>query len=86
MRFKAKLTNDKLAQFSGVLSTLEKICSRCVVQISEDNIRFAGLKDSRSEDVMPYSDLNQTVRRLGHLTVRESAGRLRGLKVDSVRQ
>ena len=29
------------------------------MHLSEDNIRFAGLKDQRSEDVMPYADLNQ---------------------------
>jgi len=28
---------------------------------SRAQIRFAGLKDQRSEDVMPYADLNQTV-------------------------
>lgn len=59
MRFKARLDNSHLQHFQGVLSTLEKICSKCVVHLSEDHIRFAGLKDQKSEDVMPYSDLNQ---------------------------
>mmetsp|Transcript_24923 Transcript_24923/g.34158 ORF Transcript_24923/g.34158 Transcript_24923/m.34158 type:complete len:280 (-) Transcript_24923:433-1272(-) len=57
MRFKARLTNDKLGIFQGVITTLDKIGKRSVVHLSEETIKFTVI-ESKVDDVRAFAELN----------------------------
>lgn len=59
MRFKARLTSDKLGTFLGCVATCEKQGKQAVVLLSEDRIRFAVKQaECHGDDVLTFSDLS----------------------------
>jgi len=60
MRFKAKLSNEKLGVFQGVAATLEKIGPLGVVHLSDTSIQLCIRNDSgQGDDVLAFSALEQ---------------------------
>lgn len=59
MRFKARLTSDRLATFLGVVSTLDRQGKQAVVLLSPDRIRFAVKQaECLGDDVLTFADLS----------------------------
>ncbi|CBJ30733.1 conserved unknown protein [Ectocarpus siliculosus] len=58
MRFKAKIVQDKLLAFAGVIGAIEKIGTACVVHLTETRVHLS-VQESGSEGVDVYAELIQ---------------------------
>ncbi|CAM9521126.1 unnamed protein product, partial [Choristocarpus tenellus] len=60
MRFKAKVLQDKLLVFAGLIGALEKIGAGCIVYLTETKVQFA-IQETGPNEVQVFSELQQEV-------------------------
>ncbi|CAM9192989.1 unnamed protein product [Ascophyllum nodosum] len=58
MRFKAKIVQDKLLVFAGLIGAIEKIGEACIVHLTESTLHLS-VHESGSEGVDVYAELQQ---------------------------
>ncbi|CAM9361929.1 unnamed protein product [Discosporangium mesarthrocarpum] len=58
MRFKAKVLQDKLLVFAGLIGALEKIGAACIMYLTETKVQFA-IQETGADEVQVFSELEQ---------------------------
>lgn len=58
MRFKAKLGNDKLSAFQGVVSALEKVAPKSILLLTAEDLRFCMTDSANTDGLSAFAQLN----------------------------